>query len=132
MSRHRLTLAALIALASAGVLLTAGCGGGSTVSPDAVAIVSGQKITRGALDALLLQAKGSFKAQSKAFPQAGTSEYQALQQQGVVYLVRQAEFEQQAKKLGLAVTSADIDKGMAALAKQYFGGDEKKDRKSVV
>jgi parvulin-like peptidyl-prolyl isomerase len=125
MSRHRLTLAALIALVSAGVLLTAGCGG-STVPPDAVAIVDGQKITRAGLDELLLQAKGSFKSQGKAFPQAGTTEYQSLQQQGAVYLVRQAEFEQQAKKLGLSVTSADVDQGMVALAKQYFGGDEKK------
>jgi parvulin-like peptidyl-prolyl isomerase len=126
MSRHRPTLVALITLVAAGVLLASGCGGSSTVSPDAVAVVDGQKVTRGALDDLLVQAKGTFSSQGKTFPQAGTSEYQSLQQQGAVYLVRQVEFEQQAKKLGLTVTSGDVDKGLAALAKQYFGGDMKK------
>jgi parvulin-like peptidyl-prolyl isomerase len=125
MSKHRLTLATLVALASAGVLLVSGCGS-STLSPSAVAVVNGQTITRAALDALMLQAQGSYKAQSQTFPQPGTSQYQALQQQAAAYLVRQTEFEQQAKKMGISVTSAEVDKGMADIAKKYFGGDQGK------
>jgi parvulin-like peptidyl-prolyl isomerase len=123
---HRFALAALAVFAAAGVLLASGCGGSSTVPPNAVAVVDGQVITRASLDALLLQAKKSSQAQSQTFPVAGTPEYQSLQQRAAAYLVRQAQFEQQAKKLGLSVSEADVDKGMADLAKQYFAGDEKK------
>jgi parvulin-like peptidyl-prolyl isomerase len=127
MSKHRLTLATLVALLAAGALLVAGCGGG-TISPDAVAVVDGKKISRGDLDMLLLQAKSSYKKQTppQTFPQAGTSQYQALQQQAVVYLVRQEEFLQQAKTYNIVITDADIDKLTATLVKQTYGGDRKK------
>src|SRR5712692_4591477 len=103
MSKHRLTLATLVALLAVGALLVAGCGGGSTVSPDAVAVGDGKKITRGDLDTLLVQTKAAYKLQTppQTFPQAGTSQYQALQQQAVAYLVRQEQYGQQAKKYGI-------------------------------
>ena len=129
MSRHRLTLATLVALVSAGTLLAAGCGG-KTVSPDAVAVVDGTKITRGDLDALLVRTKASYKNQTppQAFPQAGTSEYQALQQQAVAYLVKQKEFERQAvSEYKIVVTEAEVDKTIADIKQRpQFGGDEKK------
>lgn len=128
MSRHRLTLATLVALLAVGALLVAGCGGGSTVSPDAVAVVDGKKISRADLDALLLQTKSTYKGQTppQTFPQAGTSQYQALQQQAVAYLVRQQEYEQQAKTYKIVVSEADIDKSIADIEKKYFTGDKTK------
>jgi parvulin-like peptidyl-prolyl isomerase len=127
MSRHRLTLATLVALLAGGALLVAGCGG-STVSPDAVAVIDGKKISRGDVDALLLQTKSTYKGQTppQTFPQAGTSQYQALQQQAVAYLVRQQEYEQQAKTYKIVVSEADIDKSITGIEKQYFKGDKKK------
>jgi len=126
MSRHRLTLAALVALVSAGVLLTAGCGGGATVPPNAVAIVDGQQISRAELDARLQQDKVRSKAQNQAFPLAGTSQYQALQLQETAYLVKIAQIEQDAKRRGISVTDAEVDKRVDQLVKQYFGGDKAK------
>ena len=70
MTRHRLTLATLVALLSVSTLLLAGCGGGSTIAPNDVAVVDGTKITRGTLDDLLVQTKASYKGQSRTFPQA--------------------------------------------------------------
>ena len=127
MSKHRLTLATLVALLATGVLLVAGCGGG-TISPDAVAVVGGKKISRADLDAVLTQSKASYKLQTppQTFPQAGTSEYQALQQRDVAFLVRQEEYEQQAKTYKIVVSEADVDKSITAVEKQYFSGSEKK------
>ena len=121
-------LATLVALLSVGALLLAGCGGGSTISPDAVAVVDGKKISRGDLDTLLLQAKAGYKKQTppQTFPQAGSSQYQALQQQAVAYLVRQEQYSQQAKKLGIVITDADVDKSIADVEKQQFGGSKSK------
>ena len=128
MSRHRLTLATLVALLAVGALLFAGCGGGSTVSPDAVAVVDGKKISRGELDALLVQTKATYKLQTppQTFPQAGTSQYQALQQQAVAYLVRQEQYGQQAKTYKIVITDADVDKSITDIEKQHFSGSKKK------
>jgi len=127
MSRHRLTLASLVGLLAFGALLVAGCGG-STLSPDAVAVVDGKKITRADLDTLLLQAKASYKQQTppQTFPQAGSTQYQALQQQAATYLVRRVEYEQQAKTYNIVITNADIDAFIASLVKQQYSGDRKK------
>lgn len=128
MTKHRLTLATLVALLAAGALLVAGCGGSSTVSPDSVAVVDGTKISRDALDKLLAQTKETYKQQTppQTFPTAGSSQYQALQQQAAAYLVRQQEYEQQAKTYKIVITDADIDKSIADIAKQHFGGSTKK------
>ncbi len=96
------------------------------MSPNAVAVVDGQKISRTALDDLLIQTKASYKGQQRTFPQAGTTEYRALQQQAAVYLVRQAEYEQQAKTYKIVVTDADIDKAITDVEKQHFSGSKKK------
>lgn len=127
MTRHRLTLATLVALLTVGVFVVAGCGG-STISPDAVAVVDGTKITRGDLDALLVQTKSSYKLQTppQTFPQAGSSQYQALQQRAVAYLVRQEQYSQQAKKLGIVITDAGVDKSITDVEKQNFGGSKSK------
>ena len=124
----------LVAVASVGVLVAAGCGGGSKTAStgssglpsDAVATVAGKPITRTALDDLMKTAELTYKQNKRAFPKAGTAEYQALQQQAAVYLVTQEEYEEQATALGVKVTDADVSKALGALIKQRFNGDRKK------
>jgi parvulin-like peptidyl-prolyl isomerase len=114
-------------LLAALVAVLAGCGGGGgggSLPSGAVAKVSGQTITQKQFDDLLDQAKKSYKSQKRAFPKAGTQEYQALKNQAVQYLVQRIEFEQEADKLGVTVSDKEISDRLAQIKKQYFGGKE--------
>ena len=118
---------ALAAVALAAVtLVAAGCGDSDEVPADAVAIVDGTTITRSSLDGLLSRAKKSYTAQKRAFPKAGTSEYQSLQTQAVAYLVQREEYAREAEKLGIDVTDQQIAKKVDEVKKQYFGGSQAK------
>lgn len=123
----------LLVLSLAAVVL-AGCGGGEkSVPADAIAIVGDQEIPTAEFDALLDQARASYKAQKseenpegRPFPKAGTPEYNTLKTQAVAFLVQRAQFEQKAKELGIEVADKQVDDRLADIKKQYFGGDEKK------
>jgi parvulin-like peptidyl-prolyl isomerase len=123
MKTSRLTLfAALALIAVAG--LAAGCGGNEDDIPvDAVAVVDGTVISKASLEDLLNRAKSSYKTQKRDFPKAGTPDYQSLQSQAVAYLVQREEYEQEAAKLKIEITQAQIEKRVGEVAKQYFGGD---------
>jgi len=125
MRTPRLLFAALV---SVGILVAAGCGGSSVVPPNAVAIVNGEQVSRAAVDTLLAQSKVSRSQQSppQTFPEAGTPEYQDLQKQAATYLVKQAEYRQQAKQLGITVTPAEVSTAIAGIVKTYFSGSQKK------
>lgn len=124
MKISRLTLfAALALIAVAG--LAAGCGGNDDDIPvGAVAVVDGTVITKENLDSLLDRARSSYKSQNKDFPKAGTPTYQSLQSQAVAYLVQREEYQQEADKLDITVTPAQIEKRIEQVAKEYFGGDK--------
>jgi foldase protein PrsA len=121
-------------------LVVSACGGSETeesaptteavasenVPADAVALVGDEKIPKASYDALIEQAKKSYEAQDREFPKAGTAEYEALKNQAVQYLVQRAQFEQEAKEMGITITDADVDNKLEELKEQYFGGDEKK------
>jgi parvulin-like peptidyl-prolyl isomerase len=118
---------ALAAVALAAVtLVAAGCGDSDEVPADAVAVVDGTTITRSSLDGLLSRAKKSYTAQKRAFPKAGTSEYQSLQTQAVAYLVQREEYAREADKLGIDVTDQQVAKKVDEVKKQYFGGSQAK------
>lgn len=118
-------LAALIAV-------LAGCGGGGgSVPGDAVAQVNGKPITQAQFAALLAQAKKSYQSQSKKWPAAGTAEYDTLKTQAVAYLVQRTEFQQEADKLGVTVSDADVDKRLKQIKKQYFGNSESRYQKQL-
>jgi foldase protein PrsA len=121
------SLTKLFLLAAIGAVL-AGCGGGGSgsVSGNSVASVDGTSITQSQFDALMAQAKRSYTTQKRAFPKAGTTEYQTLKNQAVQYLVQRVEFDQQAKKLGVNVTDKDVANRLATIKKQYFGNSEKR------
>jgi parvulin-like peptidyl-prolyl isomerase len=111
--------ATLTLLVAAALLLGASaCGGSSsTVPSDAVAVVNGTPIPRATLDSLIAQEKARYEAQKQAFPKQGTQEFQSVQSVVLNYLVQKAEFEQQAKKLGVSVSSKDVDKALATFVK---------------
>ena len=83
----------------------------SRASPsDAVAVVDGTPVTKAELDALLARAKKTYKAQKRAFPKAGTAEYQSLQTQAVAFLVQRAEYDNRADGArSSTVTDKEID-----------------------
>jgi parvulin-like peptidyl-prolyl isomerase len=123
MKRSLLMLVALVAALGA---LAAGCGGSQEVPANAVAVVDGTEISNTDLDALMEQAKASYKAGKRDFPKVGTPEYQSIQQQYVAYLVQKTQFEQAAADMGIQITDADVEKAREQLKKDRFDGSEQK------
>jgi parvulin-like peptidyl-prolyl isomerase len=123
--RLALLLCALIAVG------LAGCGGDEEVPADAVAVVDGQQIARSDYEALLSQAKKSYKNQKREFPAAGSQEFQTLRNQAVQFLVQREQFEQEASDMDVDVTDKQIDARLEQIQKQYFGGDKKKYEKQL-
>jgi parvulin-like peptidyl-prolyl isomerase len=120
-------LVSILTLVVAAVLL-AGCGGGSSSGLDSsdVAVVGSTHITKAQFDALMAQAKNSFKSQNRPFPKAGTQDFQTLKNQAVTLLVQQAEREEKAKDLGVDISDKQIDARLTQIKKQYFQGSEAK------
>jgi parvulin-like peptidyl-prolyl isomerase len=119
----------LCALASIGL---AGCGGSDEDVPaDAVAVVDGQEIARSDYEALITQAKKSYKNQKREFPAAGSQEFQTLRNQAVQFLVQREQFEQEAQSLDVEVTEKQVDARLEQIQKQYFGGDKAKFEKQL-
>ena len=127
MTISRLLLLPALVLA----LVAAGCGGDEEVPKDAVAVVDGEKIAKSEFDAIVAQAKKSYKTQKREFPKAGSQEFQTLKNQVVQFLVQRVEFEQQAEELDIEVTEKQVDARLEQIKKQYFGGDAKKYEKQL-
>jgi foldase protein PrsA len=124
-SRLALLLCALVAVA------LAGCGGDKDVPSDAVAVVDGTEIARSDYEALITQAKKSYKNQKREFPAAGSQEFQTLRNQAVQFLVQREQFEQEANDMDVDVTDKQIDARLEQIMKQYFGGDKTKYEKQL-
>lgn len=123
----------LVLLAVLGVLAAAGCGGSGSVPDDAVAVVDGTAVPRADLEGLLERAKLSYANQTpkREFPKAGTAEYQALQSEGVSFLVKRVQYELEAADLGVTVTDADITKRIEEIKKQYYNGSQERFEKQL-
>jgi peptidyl-prolyl cis-trans isomerase C len=119
-----------------GALLVAGCGGSEDnssedVPDDAVALVGDQEISKSQFDSLIAQARASAKQQKRTFPKTGTPEFKNLQNQGLEYLIRRAEFEQKAEDLDVEVSEKQVDERLEQLKKQFYSGNDKKFRDSL-
>jgi parvulin-like peptidyl-prolyl isomerase len=118
-----LPLVLIVALA----FVVVGCGGeDQTVPADAVAVVGDQEIPKSEFDQLMEQARSSYEAQERDFPNAGTPEYNTLRNQALQFLVQRAQFEQKAEELDVTVTDEDVDERLEQIKEQYFEGDEEK------
>lgn len=132
MTIKRLALLPALLLA----LVLAGCGGDDSpsaedVPSDAVAVVDGTEIPRSEFEALIEQAKRSYKNQDREFPKAGTEEYQTLQNQAVAALVQKVELQQAAEEMNIEITDKEVEDRFDQIVKQYYGGDEKKLEKQL-
>jgi parvulin-like peptidyl-prolyl isomerase len=125
-SRLALLLCALVL-----ALGLAACGGDEDVPADAVALVDGEEVAKSDFDALINQAKQSYKNQKREFPTAGSQEYQTLRNQAVQFLIQREQFEQEAADMDVEVTEKQIDARLEQIQKQYFGGDKAKYEKQL-
>jgi len=125
----RLLAPALVAAVLVG-LLAAGCGGGggsaAKVDSNDVATVGKLHIAKTRFEDQLSLARASLKSQKQPFPKVGTSQYEAIKAQAMALLVQTAARELKAEEMGIDVTDADVNKRLAEIKKQYFGGSEKK------
>jgi parvulin-like peptidyl-prolyl isomerase len=114
-------------------LLAAGCGGTTTANlgSDDVAVVGDQQISKEQFQQLMARAKKSYDQQKRAFPKAGTAEYEQLKGQAITFLVQQAEVDEQAKSLGVDVSDEKVDKEIARYKKQFYGGSDARYEKAV-
>jgi parvulin-like peptidyl-prolyl isomerase len=114
-------------------LLAAACGGttSANLGSDDVAVVGDQQISKDQFQQLMARAKKSYDQQKRAFPKAGTTEYEQLKGQAITFLVQQAEVEEQAKKLGVDISDARVDKEIARYKKQFYGGSDARYEKAV-
>lgn len=130
--RNRRRLVLVVACCAALVGVASGCGDSSSsasngVPKDAIAVVNGQPITKAQLDAAVAQYnRGAVAAKQTAIKCCDSAYWTVVQQKIVPYLVQRAEFEQQAKKLGVTVTPQQIDKQLESVINQYFGGKRSK------
>src|SRR6185437_5274876 len=122
---RRFLLLPLAALAAAtGLAACGGSGGSSNESgpSNSVAVVGDQKITRDEFNAMLESTKKSWQQQKRTFPKPGTTQYVAVQNQIMQYLVQRTEFEEKAKSdLGIEISDKQVQDRLKQIKKQYFG-----------
>src|SRR5262249_7580597 len=104
------------------VLALAACGGGGapSVPSDAVAVVGKQTITKAQWDQLIQQTKENYKATNHKFPAAGSVELANLRSNATQFLISASEYEQEAKKLGIKVTDADVQQRLDQIKQQFY------------
>jgi hypothetical protein len=116
---RRLLLLALVAAAVAAGTARAEA---PAVPPGAVAVVAGETVTRARLGELLGSARRSYGAR---FPARATAAYRRIQDEAVGFLVDWAEIRQQAGRLGVEVTPAEVSARLGEIKQIYFGGSER-------
>ncbi|HZS31562.1 MAG TPA: peptidylprolyl isomerase [Gaiellaceae bacterium] len=118
----------LMLLLAAAVAALAACGGGGSqsVPSNAIAVVDSTSITKTQFDDLMAQAQAQAKAQKQPVPKVGSADYTTLRDHVVGYLVQVTELEQQAAKLGVKVTNAEVTAYLKNIAKLNYGGSEAK------
>jgi len=125
----RLLIVACLALLS-GVL--AACGGGTkNVPSDSVALVNGDSITKAQFNSLIAATAKVARVNKQTPPKAGTAAYKSVQDRVMAFLVQLDEFTQKGKDLGVDITDKQVEKQIAKVKKQYFGGNEAKFEKGL-
>ena len=114
----------IIGVLSGVVLLLAitACGGGGprNVPSDAVAVVGDHTIAKSDWDKLISQTKDNYKATNHAFPKAGSVELANLRSNATQFLISASEYEQEAAKMGIKVSDADVHARLDQIKKQFY------------
>jgi len=126
MRTRRLILTLVLALVAATALAACGSTKQKDVPAGDIAIVGDQPITTAQFDALIAQAQLQYKQTNKTFPAIGSKSYQALKDSAVAYLVRNSAIVQQATKMGVKVSDADVNNSLKQTIAQQYGGSQKK------
>ena len=104
------------------LLVVSACGGGGprSVPSDAVAVVGDRDIQKSQWDALIQQTKANYKATNHAFPKPGSVELANLRSNATQFLISASEYEQEADKLGIKVTDADVQARLDQIKQQFY------------
>ena len=104
------------------LLAVAACGGGGarSVPSDAVAVVGDKTITKAQWDALIGQTKENYKATKHSFPKPGSAELNNLRSNATQFLISASEYEQEAAKMGIKVSDADVQSRLDQIKKQFY------------
>jgi foldase protein PrsA len=104
------------------LLAVAACGGGGarSVPSDAVAVVGDKTITKAQWDALIDQTKENYKATKHSFPKPGSVELANLRSNATQFLISASEYEQEAAKMGIKVSDADVQSRLDQIKKQFY------------
>jgi parvulin-like peptidyl-prolyl isomerase len=134
------SLRTIVSLLAVGALALGGaaCGGddeerrsSEDVPADAIALIGETSIPRAEWEGLMERAKTNYKAQNRPFPKVASPEYQDLKTRAVSYLVQRYQYRAEAEELDVTVSDGDVDKRLAEIKEQGFGGDEKKFRDAL-
>ena len=105
--------------------LAAGCGHDAPLVPrSAIAVVGDRTITRTEFEALIAQARDSYRNRKQAFPAEDTRAYGNLKSLAVRLLVERAQLEQKAPGLGVDIQDGAVDARLLQLKNDAFGGSE--------
>lgn len=138
MRTRRLILSLVLALVAATALVACGSAKQKEVPAGDIAIVGDQSITVAQFDSLMAQAEAQYKAAKKTdaaapdFPAVGSKSYQTLKDKAVAYLVSRSARTQQATKMGVKVTDAEVNASLAQVVTSQFGGSQKKFQAELV
>jgi len=103
----------ILAVLAAALLLAAGCG-----KSNVVATVNGEKITRQQLDEVVENMKQQYKSMGLNFDGEQSEEMvKSLESEALEGLINQTVILQEAKKMGIQVTKADVDKEIDKIKK---------------
>jgi foldase protein PrsA len=104
------------------VLAVAACGGGGprSVPSDSVAVVGDQNITKAQWDQLIQQTKENYQATNHKFPAPGSVELANLRSNATQFLISASEYEQEAAKMGIKVTDADVQQRLDQIKQQFY------------
>lgn len=116
MKKHVLVLAMLFVLVLA---FAAACG--NSIPKGVIVKVGNGQITKAQFDTIVNQAKIQAKNSKATWPSVDSAQYKSFKAQAIRWLVQVALIKQQAAKMGVKVSKAQLDASINTLVKSYGG-----------